>query len=119
MPSGLAAVLGPDDGARTAQLFGVTEQGNLEGGKNVLAVAHVPTAEEREPLRVRPQLYAARARRVPSSQVLLRHEERAEPATPLARDRPAVSGVAIAYVCVRGACQLPTQDPAQLAALLG
>jgi uncharacterized protein YyaL (SSP411 family) len=52
------------------------------------------------------------------SQVLVRHEDGAEPATPLARDRPAKDGAATAYVCVRGACQLPVTEPSQLAALL-
>ena len=50
--------------------------------------------------------------------VLLRHEDGALPATPLAQDRPAHDGKATAYVCSRGACQLPVTDPAALERLL-
>ena len=52
------------------------------------------------------------------SQVLIRHEEGNAPATPLAADRPAQAGKATAYVCVRGACQLPVNEPQPLGALL-
>ena len=50
--------------------------------------------------------------------VLIRHEDGAPPATPLAQDRPARDGKATAYVCVKGACQLPVTDPSALQALL-
>ena len=39
--------------------------------------------------------------------------------TPLVRDRPARDGRATAYVCQRGACQLPVTDPAELEKLAG
>src|SRR5262249_11731806 len=41
------------------------------------------------------------------SRVLIRHEDGAAAATALARDRPPKDGLPTAYVCVRGACQLP------------
>jgi uncharacterized protein len=52
------------------------------------------------------------------SQVLIRQREGAPPATPLAEDRPPRSGKAAAYVCVKGACQLPVTDPQDLSELL-
>jgi uncharacterized protein YyaL (SSP411 family) len=64
-PSQLVEVLGAEDGARAAKLFGVTEQGNFEG-KNVLSLSRVPDEEERAFLRqIRPKLYEARAKRPP------------------------------------------------------
>jgi uncharacterized protein len=64
-PQELTAVLGEADGARAAELFGVTPEGNFEG-KSVLSLARVPDEDERAFLRrIRPQLYAARARRPP------------------------------------------------------
>jgi uncharacterized protein len=51
-------------------------------------------------------------------QALVRHEEGSAPATPLAQDRPAQKGLPTAYVCVKGACQLPVTDPQALGALL-
>jgi uncharacterized protein YyaL (SSP411 family) len=52
------------------------------------------------------------------SQVLVRHEEGSTPATPLAAERPAQSGKATAYACVRGACKLPVSDAAELVKLV-
>jgi uncharacterized protein YyaL (SSP411 family) len=52
------------------------------------------------------------------SQILIRVEEGGQPPTPLAENRPAQRGQATAYVCVKGACQLPATDPAALAGLL-
>ncbi|HYS07979.1 MAG TPA: thioredoxin domain-containing protein [Myxococcales bacterium] len=81
-------------------------------------------SEPREVVLVRPPqmsdetlLDEVRKRFAPS-QVLVRHEEGAPPATPLARDRPAKDGKATAYVCVKGACQLPVTEPLALAASL-
>src|SRR5438105_5841513 len=64
-PQELTAVLGEADGARAAELFGVTQAGNFEG-KNVLSLARVPGDDDRAFLRkIRPKLYEARARRPP------------------------------------------------------
>ena len=80
--------------------------------------------EAREVVLVRPRgssdallLDLLRPRFAPS-QVLIRHEDGAPPATPLARDRPAQGGRTTAYVCVRGACKLPVTEPADLENLL-
>ncbi|MFL5312497.1 MAG: thioredoxin domain-containing protein, partial [Myxococcales bacterium] len=64
-PRQLADVLEEEDGARAAQLFGVSETGNFEG-KSVLSLSRIPDEEERAFLRrVRPKLYQARATRPP------------------------------------------------------
>ena len=64
-PAQLAAVLGEEEGARATKLFGASDLGNFEG-KNVLSLSRVPDEEERAFLRrVRPKLYAARAKRPP------------------------------------------------------
>jgi len=93
-------------------------------GEMLLAVDFF-LSEPREVVLVRPRggsdeglLDVLRARFAPA-QVLIRHEEGAPPATPLAQDRPAQNGEATAYVCVRGACQLPVTEPADLEKLLG
>jgi hypothetical protein len=52
------------------------------------------------------------------SQVLVRHEDGAVPATPLAEGRPAQGGRSTAYVCERGACQLPVTSADELRKLL-
>ncbi|HZR07509.1 MAG TPA: thioredoxin domain-containing protein [Myxococcales bacterium] len=57
-------------------------------------------------------------KRFAPSQVLIRHREGTPPATPLAEDRPARSGKTAAYVCLKGACQLPVTEPQDLAGLL-
>jgi len=64
-PRQLTDVLGEEDGARAAKVFGVTETGNFEG-KTVLSLSRIPDEEERAFLRrVRPKLYEARAKRPP------------------------------------------------------
>jgi len=81
-------------------------------------------AEPREVVLVRPEgktdgelLDPVRTRFEPW-QVLVRHQQGSPSATPLADDRPAQKGLPTAYVCVKGACQLPVTDPQALAALL-
>jgi hypothetical protein len=61
-PSQLRDVLGDEDGAWAAQLFGVTEKGNFEHGASVLELRGDPTDEARYE-RVRGALIAARAAR--------------------------------------------------------
>jgi uncharacterized protein YyaL (SSP411 family) len=61
-PSQLRDVLGDEDGAWAAQLFGVTEKGNFEHGASVLELPGDPTDEARYE-RVRGALAAARAAR--------------------------------------------------------
>ena len=92
-------------------------------GEMLLAVDFL-LAEPREVVLVRPEkgddreLLDVVRRRFAPWQVLLRHREETPPATPLAESRPAQRGKATAYVCVRGACQLPVTEPQALAALL-
>ena len=92
-------------------------------GEMLLAVDFL-LAEPREVVLVRPEkgddreLLDVVRRRFAPWQVLLRHREETPPATPLAESRPAQRGKATAYVCVRGACQLPVTEPQPLAALL-
>jgi uncharacterized protein YyaL (SSP411 family) len=81
-------------------------------------------AEPREVVLVRPRgqsdrglLDVVRSRFEPS-QVLVRHADGSPAATALARDRPPQNGAPTAYVCVKGACQLPVTEPQALAALL-
>jgi hypothetical protein len=93
-------------------------------GEMLLAVDFA-LGEPREVVLVRPAsgsddvlLDALRPRFAPS-QVLVRHVEGAEPATALARDRPTLDGKPTAYVCTRGACQLPVTEGSALIATLG
>ena len=90
----------------------------------MLLAADFLLSEPREVVLVRPRagsdaalLDLIRPRFAPA-QILVRHEEGAKPATPLAQDRPAQQGKAAAYVCVRGACQLPVTEPFALLKLL-
>ena len=93
-------------------------------GEMLLAVDFL-LSDAREVVLVRPRggsdealLEVVRGKFAPS-QVLVRHEDGAPPATPLAQDRPPREGSATAYVCVHGACQLPVTAPAGLEKLLG
>ncbi|GAA3741829.1 thioredoxin domain-containing protein [Salinactinospora qingdaonensis] len=65
-PAQLREVLGPDDGAWAAEVFGVTEAGTFERGRSVLRLpeASRPREEPERYARVRAQLLAARATRV-------------------------------------------------------
>ncbi len=91
-------------------------------GEMLLAV-DFSLGESKEIVLVRPRgksdaplLDVLRPRFLPRS-VLVRAEEGAtEPA--LVRDRPALRGEPTAYVCNRGACQLPVTAPAELEKLL-
>jgi len=92
-------------------------------GEMLLAVDFL-LAEPREVVLVRPAqgndrdlLDVVRTRFAPW-QVLIRHQQGSTPATPLAQDRPAQKEKTTAYVCVRGACQLPVTEPEPFAALL-
>ncbi|NYI46263.1 hypothetical protein BJ993_003343 [Nocardioides aromaticivorans] len=64
-PTQLVAVLGPDDGAWAAEIFGVTAAGSFEHGTSTLQLRHFPAdAEERRRLDdVRRRLLAAREER--------------------------------------------------------
>ncbi len=91
-------------------------------GEMLLAV-DFSLGESKEIVLVRPRgksdaplLDVLRPRFLPRS-VLVRAEEGAtEPA--LVRDRPALRGEPTAYVCIRGACQLPVTAPSDLEKLL-
>jgi len=63
-PAELREVLGGDDGAWAAQLFGVTAQGTFEHGTSVLQLRADPLDAERYE-RVRAALLAAREQRIP------------------------------------------------------
>lgn len=64
-PTQLVAVLGPDDGAWAAEIFGVTAEGTFEHGTSTLQLRHLPAdAGERRRLDdVRRRLLAAREER--------------------------------------------------------
>lgn len=64
-PTQLVAVLGPDDGAWAAEIFGVTAEGTFEHGTSTLQLRHFPAdADERRRLDdVRRRLLAAREQR--------------------------------------------------------
>lgn len=64
-PTQLVAVLGPDDGAWAAEIFGVTAEGTFEHGTSTLQLRHFPAdAGERRRLdEVRRRLLAAREER--------------------------------------------------------
>ena len=62
-PAELAAVLGPDDAAYAAEVFGVTAAGTFEHGASVLQLRKDPVDADRF-ARVRDALLAARATRV-------------------------------------------------------
>jgi uncharacterized protein YyaL (SSP411 family) len=92
-------------------------------GEMLLAVDFL-LDEVKEVVLVRPragsdeELLAALRPRFSPSQVLVRHEDGAPPATPFAQERPTREGKPTAYVCLRGACQLPVTDAAALVSQL-
>lgn len=64
-PTQLVAVLGPDDGAWAAEIFGVTAEGTFEHGTSTLQLRHLPAdaGERRRLEEVRRRLLAAREER--------------------------------------------------------
>jgi uncharacterized protein len=120
----LSAITGEDRFRQRAEellrSFGALLSGAPAALGEMLLAVDLLLADPREVVLVRPRggsdealLDVLRPRFAPS-QVLVRHEEGDEAATPLARDRPAMSGLPTAYVCHRGACQLPVTDGASL-----
>jgi uncharacterized protein YyaL (SSP411 family) len=109
---------------RVLRCFGALLAGAPGALGEMLLAVDFALAEAKEIVLVRPRggsdgplLDTLRTRFLPHS-VLVRAEEGAtEPA--LARDRPALRGLPTAYVCVRGACQLPVTSPDELVKLLG
>ena len=63
-PAQLREVLGDDDGAFAAEVFGVTDRGTFEHGMSTLQL-RADTADPHRLARVRERLFAARADRVP------------------------------------------------------
>jgi uncharacterized protein YyaL (SSP411 family) len=104
---------------RVLRCFGALLAGAPGALGEMLLAVDFALAEVKEIVLVRPRggedaplVDVLRPRFLPHS-VLVRAEEGAtEPA--LARDRPALRGVPTAYVCVRGACQLPVTAPDEL-----
>ncbi len=108
---------------RVLRCFGALLAGAPGALGEMLLAVDFALGEVKEIVLVRPRgggdaplLDVLRTRFLPHS-VLVRAEEGAtDPA--LARDRPALRGQPTAYVCVRGACQLPVTAPDELAKLL-
>jgi len=108
---------------RVLRCFGALLAGAPGALGEMLLAVDFALADVKEIVLVRPRgggdaplLEAVRGRFLPHS-VLVRAEEGAsEP--PLVRDRPALRGLPTAYVCVRGACQLPVTEPDELRKLL-
>ena len=109
---------------RLLRSFGALLAGAPAALGEMLLAADFHLSEPREVVLVRPKAQADAALldrvrpRFEPWQVLVRHEEGSPPASALAKDRPAQGNKPTAYVCVRGACQLPVTDPQALAALL-
>src|SRR5438128_7033669 len=104
---------------RVLRCFGALLAGAPGALGEMLLAVDFALAEAKEIVLLRPRggedatlVDVLRGRFLPHS-VLVRAEEGAtEPA--LARDRPALRGLPTAYVCVRGACQLPVTEPDEL-----
>ena len=104
---------------RVLRCFGALLAGAPGALGEMLLAVDFALADAKEIVLVRPRggedatlVDVLRGRFLPHS-VLVRAEEGAtEPA--LARDRPALRGLPTAYVCVRGACQLPVTEPDEL-----
>jgi uncharacterized protein YyaL (SSP411 family) len=117
-----------EEAERLFRAFGTILAGApLVVGEMLLAVDFA-LAEVREVVLVRPSsgtddaLLEPLRRRFLPWQVLVRAAEgdaALARETPLVRDRPARDGRATAYVCQRGACQLPLTEPAELEKLVG
>src|SRR5256714_13153385 len=104
---------------RVLRCFGALLAGAPGALGEMLLAVDFALAEVKEIVLVRPRggddgrlLDVLRARFLPHSVVVRAEEGATEPA--LARDRPALRGLPTAYVCVRGACQLPVTDPDEL-----
>ena len=124
----LAAITGDaafqEQGERLLRSFGALLAGAPAALGEMLLAVDFLLSPPREVVLVRPAagsdaalLDVLRPRLAPS-QVLVRHEEGTAPATPLAQDRPAQQGRVTAYVCERGACQLPVTSAERLLELL-
>jgi uncharacterized protein len=124
----LAAITGDaafqEQAERLLRSFGALLAGAPAALGEMLLAVDFLLSPPREVVLVRPaggsdaQLLDALRCRLAPSQVLVRHEEGTAPATPLAQDRPAQQGRATAYVCERGACQLPVTSAEELLQLL-
>jgi uncharacterized protein YyaL (SSP411 family) len=110
-------------GERTLRCFGALLAGAPAALGEMLLAVDFALGESKEIVLVRPSrsddaplLDVVRSRFLPNA-VVIRAEEGSNELA-LARERPALRGTPTAYVCVRGACQLPVTEPAELGKLL-
>jgi uncharacterized protein len=108
---------------RTLRCFGALLAGAPAALGEMLLAVDFALGEAKEIVLVRPRgaddaplLDVVRPQFLPSA-VLVRAEE-GNTELALARERPALRGAPTAYVCVRGACQLPVTAPAELRKML-
>lgn len=109
---------------RVLRCFGAILAGAPGALGEMLLAVDFALAEVKEIVLVRPRgkddaplLDVLRPRFLPHSVLVRAEEGAAEPA--LAKDRPALGGRPTAYVCLRGACQLPVAEPAELVKTIG